>query len=120
MILFVVFLLLGVIIGQFPLLAEFLSANQDNSQIEEQTPAPTIETQTQKKGKVVYVNPSLRPSENVSYKLLDSEGKDIIFLEAGDDKLKFVEGATVTLKGKIQKLQNTKYDVLFVEQVVYN
>ncbi|MEK7595113.1 MAG: hypothetical protein AAB443_00775 [Patescibacteria group bacterium] len=113
---FTLFALLGLILGQLP---NFLK-NTKGAKKEDSSENVTLQDPAQKLGKVVYVNPDTYPDENISYKLVDAQGKDIILLKADDDKLKFVEGATVKLKGKVERTNDGKKEVFFVEQVVYN
>lgn len=74
----------------------------------------------EKLGRVIYTNPDMYPGENISYRLVDADGKDIILLTASDDKLKIIENSTVKVRGRIKKTTQGNFDVLFVEQVVFN
>ncbi len=82
-------------------------------------PGKKVEDLIERSGKVVYIDPSKYPDDGVSYKLIDRDGKDIVLLKASDDKLKLVEGAFVTLRGKMQMLTDGVTQALFVQQIIY-
>lgn len=112
----VVFSLLGgLLLGQTPFFSDKSSIipkkSEDNN---------IISVFSEKYGRVVYTNPSEFPNDNISYKLVDEDGKDIIFLTASDDKLKVIENTTVKLKGRVVKTSDGLRDVLKVEEVVFN
>ena len=112
----VVFSLLGgLLLGQTPFFSNESSIipkkSEDNN---------IISVFSEKYGRVVYTNPSEFPNDNISYKLVDENGKDIIFLMASDDKLKVIENTTVKLKGRVTKTSDGLRDVLKVEEVVFN
>ncbi len=113
---FLVFIVIGILIGQF---SNLIPDNKNGSEAVPEvkvTETPLVE----KVGKVVYVDPSLYPNDNISYKLINEKGDDIILLSASDDKLKVVEGATVKLKGRLEKTKDGSRDVFFVEQIVFD
>lgn len=105
----------GLFLGQTPL---FLDENSVNKKKSEDT--NIISVFAEKYGRVVYTNPLEFPNDNISYKLVDENGKDIILLMASDDKLKVIENSTVRLKGRVAKTSDGTKDVLKVEEVVFN
>jgi len=113
---FIIFLSLGVAIGQIPIL--FDNRGGETIIVTEGNQKP-VEKVVEMSGKVVYSDPSLHPNDNISYKLLDSSGKAVILLSATDDKLKVIEGATVKLQGKLSKTADGKEDVLLVDKVIF-
>lgn len=112
---FLAFLLVGVLLGQLPAMLEQNTAVTVPEKFIKTNDSSLVE----RSGKVVYVDPSLYPGEGISYKLIDTAGKDIILLKASDDKLKIIEGASVKLRGRIVKTANGKSEVLFVDQIVF-
>jgi len=113
--LLVVFLTLGILLGQLPTL---LNGKTNTDTKTSETTTTNSQALVERAGKVVYSDPSLFPKDEISYKLIDSDGKLVILLKAGDDKLKVIEGATVRLKGKLQKTTDGS-EVLVVEQVIF-
>ena len=113
---FIIFLSLGVAIGQIPIL--FDNRGGETIIVTEGNQKP-VEKVVEMSGKVVYSDASLHPNDNISYKLLDSSGKAVILLSATDDKLKVIEGATVKLQGKLSKTADGKEDVLLVDKVIF-
>ena len=112
----VVFSLLGgLLLGQTPFFSNESSIIPKKSEYNN-----IISVFSEKYGIVVYTNPSEFPNDNISYKLVDENGKDIIFLMASDDKLKVIENTTVKLKGRVTKTSDGLRDVLKVEEVVFN
>lgn len=69
-------------------------------------------------GKVVFVEPSFYPDDQISFKLVDDFGNKKVLLKAVDDRLVVVEGLNVELSGSLTKTLNKKEDVLIVEEVV--
>src|SRR3989344_3776901 len=112
--LLVVFLTLGILLCQLPTL---LNGKTNTDTKTSETTTTNSQALVERAGKVVYSDPSLFPKDEISYKLIDSDGKLVILLKAGDDKLKVIEGATVRLKGKLQKTTDGS-EVLVVEQVI--
>ncbi len=110
-------LVVGIGVGQLP---SMVSPKQETTPNVNNTGQVQASDLTEKYGKVVYVSPENFPEEDISYKLIDdTTRKDIILLKAADQKLKFAEGTTAKLLGKIQKTKNNE-DVLFVEKIVFN
>lgn len=109
-------LVIGLLIGQIPALF-------DRKPVEPvyvpRGQGKKVDDVIEKSGKVVYLDPSKYPNDNISYKLVDREGKDVVLLTASDDKLKLVEGAFVTLRGKTQVLSDGKTQAFFVQQIIY-
>ena len=111
---FIIFILIGISIGYFT--SGGLKESEDKS-----TSPVVKEEVTQKiymEGKVIYVNPELYPGDLVSYKLVDSSGKDLILLKSKDQKLSIVEGLYVKVSGKMLKLKDNTTDVLMVDEVI--
>jgi hypothetical protein len=69
------------------------------------------------RGKVIYVDPTFYPNEDISYRLMDQTGKQIALLKMSDPSdrsLEVVEGLTVTIKGIRSTLNGTKEEVVSV------
>ncbi len=113
---FVASLIIGLLIGQIPAL---LDKKPNEPIYVPKDPGKKVEDLIERSGKVVYIDPSKYPDDGVSYKLIDRDGKDIVLLKASDDKLKLVEGAFVTLRGKMQMLTDGVTQALFVQQIIY-
>ena len=111
-VIFLVFILVGVLIGYFmtPRLSEDEVVNDDIS-------SPSS-PKTYYEGKIEYINPEFYPLDDVSYALVDSDGKQIYLLKSVDQKLSIAEGLFVKVSGKMSKLKDKKTDVLIVDEVV--
>ena len=115
--LFVSFLVVGLLLGQ---LQAIIKGKKGNTSVVVPENKGTTAGVVEKSGRVVYSDPALHPDDKISYKLIDASGKDIILLKASDDKLKVIEGGFVKVRGKLKKTLDGKFDVLIVEQVVFN
>lgn len=114
-VIFVVFIIIGISIGYF-----MTGGLNENEKVAD-TVVGTLETKPEKiylEGKIVYVNPELYPDESVSYRLVDSSGKDIALLKSKDQKLSIVEGLTVKVAGKMSKLKDGVTEVMVVDEVI--
>lgn len=80
-------------------------------------PQQRVSTKTYQ-GKVVFVEPSFYPDDQISFKLVDDFGNKKVLLKAVDDRLVVVEGLNVELSGSLTKTLNKKEDVLIVEEVM--
>ena len=111
-VIFLVFILVGVLIGYFmtPRLSEDEVVGNDI----ESPSSP----KTYYEGKIEYINPEFYPLDDVSYALVDSDGKQIYLLKSVDQKLSIAEGLFVKVSGKMSKLKDKKTDVLIVDEVV--
>jgi hypothetical protein len=110
-------LIVGIGVGQIPSL--FAPKKEAVIEVNKDVNAQASDL-TEKYGKIVYVSPENYPEEQISYKLIDDKTrKDMVLLKAADQKLKFAEGTTAKLLGKMQKTKNGE-DVLFVEKIVFN
>lgn len=116
-VLFVVFTIIGISIGYFT------SGGLNKDEITQSNDIGNEVTQIEKtylEGKIVYVNPEFYPEDNVSYKLVDSAGKEIVLLKAKDQKLSIAENLNVKVAGKVGKLKDGKTDVMVVEEIIIN
>ena len=111
-VIFLIFILVGVLVGYFmtPRLSKDEVINDDIS-------SPSS-PKTYYEGKIEYINPEFYPLDNVSYALVDSDGKQIYLLKSVDQKLSIAEGLFVKVSGKMSKLKDKKTDVLIVDEVV--
>ncbi|MBU1132915.1 hypothetical protein KKG08_01435 [Patescibacteria group bacterium] len=111
-VIFLVFILVGVLIGYFmtPRLSEDEVVGNDI----ESPSSP----KTYYEGKIEYINPEFYPLDDISYSLVDSDGKQIYLLKSVDQKLSIAEGLFVKVSGKMSKLKDKKTDVLIVDEVV--
>ena len=111
-VIFLIFILVGVLVGYFmtPRLSEDEMVGNDI----ESPSSP----KTYYEGKIEYINPEFYPLDNVSYALVDSDGKQIYLLKSVDQKLSIAEGLFVKVSGKMSKLKDKKTDVLIVDEVV--
>lgn len=109
-------LAIGLAVGQ--LLPLLTPSNPKEPEIKQNQQPQT--TEIERTGKIVFTNPENYPGENISYKLIDEKAKkELILLKAADEKLKFVEGTTAKLIGRLEKTTRGE-DVLFVEKIVFN
>lgn len=114
-VIFVVFTLIGISIGYF--MTGKLKENENiDTGLKPSTSA--VPEKTYLEGKVIYFNPEVYPQDNVSYRLVDSSGKELIILKSKDQRLSIVEGLNVKVSGKIEKLSDGKTDVLNVSEVI--
>lgn len=116
-VLFVVFTIIGISIGYFT------SGGLNKDEITQSNDTGNEVTQIEKtylEGKIVYVNPEFYPEDSVSYKLVDSAGKEIVLLKAKDQKLSIAENLNVKVAGKVGKLKDGKTDVMVVEEIIIN
>ncbi len=114
-ILFVVFVFVGIVIGNF--IPVLLRKNEIADSIERTYDIPKKES-VQYKGKVMYVDPKFYPQDDISFYLADGEGKEIILLKTDDAKLTVVEGLDVVLFGELMRTKDESKEVLMVEKVV--
>jgi len=76
-----------------------------------------IDKSVSKTGRIIYVNPAQYPDDNVSYALLETDGKETL-LRANDEKLKVSEGLDVRISGKISKTKDGSREIIDVKEVV--
>jgi len=109
---FVVFILVGVLVGYFmtPRLSEDEIIDDDLN--------PPASSKVYYEGKIEYVNPEFYPNDNVSYSLVDLDGKQIYLLKSTDQKLSIAEGLYVKVSGKISRLKDKKTEVLIVDEII--
>ncbi|HSX39861.1 MAG TPA: hypothetical protein VLI92_04715 [Candidatus Saccharimonadales bacterium] len=69
-------------------------------------------------GLVTYVNPNQYPADNVTYALVDANGKVVILLRSRDQKLVVSEGHNVRVKGIVEKSADGTKDILNVDEVI--
>lgn len=115
-IVFVSFILLGILVGYF------ITRELKEDEKITNTYTPTLVSPKNDKsyfeGKVVYINPQLHPQDNVSYVLTDSSGKELFLLKSNDQKLALAENLNVKVAGRMGKLSDGETDVLLVEEVI--
>ena len=111
-VIFLIFILVGVLVGYF--MTPRLSKDEVVGNDIESPSSP----KTYYEGKIEYINPEFYPLDNVSYALVDSDGKQIYLLKSVDQKLSIAEGLFVKVSGKMSKLKDKKTDVLIVDEVV--
>ena len=114
-VLFVLFTIIGLFIGYFTSGGLNENENSNPNTVENSVVRPE---KIYLEGKIVYVNPELYPLDEISYKLTDSSGMDMVLLKSKDQKLSIVEGLTVRVSGKMEKLKDGKTDVMIVEEVI--
>jgi len=69
------------------------------------------------RGTIKYTNPANYPGENISYKLVDKNGKDVILLKSEDEKLEVAENLLVEVQGLRTKTKSGE-NVLIVEKII--
>ena len=107
-------ILMGIIVGNF--MPQLLKTDEDLPEVD--IGDVVIKQGSQFEGKVVYVDPRLYPSDNISYVLEDASGNDVILLKANDQKLAVTEGLTVVIFGDVEKTKDGKEDVLNVDRIL--
>ena len=109
---FVVFLIIGSLIGYAT--SSKLNKNEPNSNesTEVQTTAPATY-----QGIVTYLGEDMYSNDGVTFSLTDSRGEDIILLKSSDQKLSIAQGLFVTVVGKKGTTIDGKNDVLEVTEV---
>jgi len=113
LVIFIVFLVLGIVIG------DISSATLKESETQKLNGGTiTQEKQSTYEGKIEYLNPAFYPNDNVSYELVGASGKQIVLLNAKDQKLSIAEGLFVKVKGTLSKTKDGKADVLNVSEVI--
>ena len=80
-------------------------------------PITSEDTKNSLKGRIKYTNPANYPEEDISYKLVDKDGKDLILLKCEDEKLKVAENLSVEVRGLQTKTKAGK-NVLIVEEII--
>jgi len=80
-------------------------------------PITSEDTKNSLKGRIKYTNPANYPEEDISYKLVDKDGKDLILLKCEDEKLKVAENLSVEVRG-LQTKTKAGEDVLIVEEII--
>jgi hypothetical protein len=110
---FVVCLPLGMAIGNIikPKL------NEDEILITPKSVQPKVNT-VYYEGKIEYLNPGFYPDDNISFSLVNSDGKQVILLRSKDQKLNIAEGLFVKVVGTVTKTKDGKSDVLNVSEVI--
>lgn len=111
LIIFVVFLVLGLSIGY---VVGRISPD-DTSQPDEVE--QVVKTPEFYEGTITFIEPFLHPEDEISYVLTDKSGNDVILLKAKDQKLEVSEGHFATVYGK-KKRTVEKEDYLLVEKIV--
>lgn len=110
---FILFIFIGIAVGYFTNF--ILNRNEprppDNS-------TNIVDTKDSYEGKIVYIDPSVYPQEDITYTLVDGNNKEIILLKANDAKLSIVEGLNVKVAGKKSKTKDGTKDVLIVSEVI--
>ncbi len=106
---FICFILFGLVLG-------YLTGPQLNDEDMNQ-PAFNQPEEKYYEGRISYVDPMRYPGQNVSYILVDPNGKLLFLLKAQDQKLVVAEGHWGKLYGDISK-SPTGEDILTVERVV--
>jgi hypothetical protein len=112
-ILFVIFLVLGLSIGL--VVGRFSPSSQEG---EETNPKQAELNQSSFEGVVTFVEPLLYPGENISFALINTRGKEVILLKAKDKKLEVSEGHYVTAYGEKYKTKDGKDEYLLVDTIV--
>jgi hypothetical protein len=114
-IVFLVFIAIGLTVGYFTS-PELTEDETPNNPI---TKNRLDYDQKELSGKVQYIDPSFYPEDEISYRLLDKEGKQMVLLKATDEKLSIVEGLTVTVRGTRATTKDNKEEVLIVREVIF-
>ena len=111
---FIVFLLMGILLGYITNFVLKINERQDSSNTENQV--DNVAQEVSYEGKIKYVDPRLYPEDNISFVLVDNSGKEIILLKSEDQKLTVAENQYVTVYGILEKTADNK-DVLFVDRI---
>lgn len=77
----------------------------------------TVSKQDYYEGKISYIG---ELSDNISYALVDGDGKEVALLKSEDSKLKIVEGLKVKVYGNLIKGSNNQKDILVVKEILIN
>lgn len=117
LVIIVLFVCIGIAIGY---LTNDELKQDENPNMQNQAKSLDPNALQEYEGKIQYIDPSFYPADKISYKLVDTQGKEIILLKAKDDKLKLAEGLTVKVRGTKSKTADTKNDVLLVKEIQIN
>ena len=113
-IIFVIFALLGILFGYIVSIygkGNFIESTSGGSGLNAQSGSAY-------EGRISFVDPNTYPNDNISYILLDKNGKQIILLRAQDQKLVVAEGHFAKVTGSVVKTIDGKKDVLEVAVVI--
>jgi len=113
-IIFVIFALLGIFFGY--IVSTYTGGNITEKLSRESNVKD--QTGTIYEGRISYIDPNTYPNDNISYILLDKNGKQIILLRAQDQKLVVAEGYFAKVTGSVVKTIDGKKDVLEVAVVI--
>ena len=72
---------------------------EPSSPVNIEKPIAAEDTESSLKGTIKYTDPANYPGENISYKLVDKDGNDLILLKSEDEKLKVAENLSVEVQG---------------------
>jgi hypothetical protein len=114
LIIFVVFVLLGLLIGYF---TSFLLNRDELDNLYPENGEQAEAAEVEYEGRIRYLDPMTYPNDDISYVLVDNSGREIILLRATDQKLVVAEGHNVTVYGTMQKTSDGQTDVLLVKRV---
>ena len=95
----------------------FFTDFDSSSTINAVEPITAEVTKSSLKGTIKYTSPANYPGENISYKLVDKDGKDVILLKSEDAKLEMAENLRVEVQG-LQTKTKAGESVLIVEKII--